>query len=421
MTTPPSPPDPLSGAGSAAPTILVLGTAEWNAQIATNQHYVVRELARDSDTYFVESLGLRRVRLDSKDVTRIAKRLRHSLAGHQTTAAYRPIPERATVISPLIVPIHQRPTRLPNRLLLQRAVAEWRRSPSPRILWTFTPVTYGLEQYADFTLYHCVDILQAFPGIDASAVSAGERNLAERADLTIGTSQAVTAHLTDVGFTEVLTLPNVAEIDVFSAASQPAAQRLPAALFAGNLSPHKLDFELLRALTTALQGHGELLLAGPIAAGGGGFDRELAHLEGLGARYLGVLTLDQLAAVAGTCSVGLIPYALNDYTAGVSPLKCYEYLSSGLNVVSTPIPDVVQAARATQHITAASSTGDFVGQVLATIRPGTDDVIEARVRYAGDFGWRSRGGLLRDIAHRMPRRVAEVVARPAGETGGTRG
>ncbi|WFF03197.1 glycosyltransferase [Micromonospora sp. WMMD964] len=421
MTTPPSPPDPLPGTGSTAPTILVLGTAEWNSPIATNQHYVVRELARDFDTYFVESLGLRRVRLDAKDVTRIAKRLRHSVVGHEKTATYRPIPDRVTVISPLIVPIHQAPTRLPNRLLLERAVAEWRRSPSPRVLWTFTPVTYGLEQYADYTLYHCVDIFQAFPGIDGSAVSAGERILANRADLTIGTSGAVTAHLNDVGFTDVLTLPNVAEVDVFAADSQPAAQRRPAALFAGNLTPHKLDFELLRTLATALKGRGELLLAGPIAAGGGGYDRELAELERLGARYLGMLPLNELAAAAGTCTVGLIPYALNDYTAGVSPLKCYEYLSSGLKVVSTPIPDVVQAARATDHITAATSTDDFVDHVLAAIDPASDDVLAARVRYAGDFGWSSRGGLLRDIAARMPRRTDEVVTRPAGGAGRPRG
>ncbi|MEU1396122.1 glycosyl transferase family 1 [Micromonospora zamorensis] len=421
MTTPHSPPEPLSGAGSAAPTILVLGTAEWNSPIATNQHYVVREVARDSDTYFVESLGLRRVRLDAKDVSRIVKRLRHSVVGHEKTATYRPIPDRVTVISPLIVPIHQAPTRLPNRLLLERAVAEWRRSPSPRILWTFTPVTYGLEQYADYTLYHCVDIFQAFPGIDGAAVSAGERSLANRADLTIGTSGAVTAHLNDVGFTEILTLPNVAEVEVFSAGSQPAAQRRPAALFAGNLTPHKLDFELLRMLATALQGHGELLLAGPIAAGGGGFDRELAELERLGARYLGMLPLDELAAVAGTCSVGLIPYSLNDYTAGVSPLKCYEYLSSGLNVISTPIPDVVQAARATEHIIAATSADDFVNHVLATIRPTSDDELAARVAYASTFGWSSRGGLLRDIAHRMPRRAGEVVTRRVADAGGPHG
>ncbi|GAA4451823.1 glycosyltransferase [Phytohabitans houttuyneae] len=377
--------------------ILVLGTAEWSSPIATNQHYVVRELARDHGVHFVESLGLRRVRLDAKDLRRIGRRLRNSVGGRDTTA-YRPVPDGAKVISPLVVPLHRAPTRVPNRLLLERAVADWRHSPGPRLLWTFTPVTYGLERHADATVYHCVDILGAFPGIDAKAVAAGERNLATRASLAIATSSAVAAHLDQMGFPDVLTLPNVADVDVFSAAVRPAAQRRPAAIFAGNLSPHKLDFPLLRALAEALRGQGELLLAGPVAAGGGGFDRELAELTALGARHLGVLTLDKLATVLGECTVGLIPYAANAYTAGVSPLKCYEYLSAGLRVVSTPIPEVVRAATGTGSIDVADTVDDFVATVLKALPPGTDADIQGRLDGARPFGWAHRGERLREIA-----------------------
>lgn len=396
---------------STQPTILILGTAEWNAQIATNQHYVVRELARKFETHFVESLGLRRVRVDARDVRRMAGRVRNSVLGH-ANVSHRPVPERANIISPLIVPIHKKQTRVLNRLLLERAVAEWHQSPRPRILWTFTPVTYQLEQYADFTLYHCVDILQAFPGIDASAVAAGERNLASRAHLTIATSDAVAGHLSALGFADILTLPNVADVDVFSAYCLPAAARRPAAIFAGNLSPHKLDFELLHTLAASLRDRGELLLAGPIAAGGGGFANELAALERLGARYLGVLDVEQLADIAGTCTVGLIPYALNEYTAGVSPLKSYEYLSAGLNVVSTAIPDVARAAKGTSFIEVAESTDDFVRRVLKAIAPESDAAIAARRDYAHGFGWTARGELIREIAAtgRSPR--APEVATP---------
>ena len=405
VTTPPPHGDALADVPNPEPIVLVLGTAEWSAQIATNQHYVVRELAQQFETHFVESLGLRRVRLDAKDLGRMARRLRNSLRT-RVAAPYRPIPDRAKVISPVIVPLHRRPTRLPNRILLQRAVAEWRRSTRPRILWTFTPVTYGLERHADVTLYHCVDILRAFPGIDAVAVDAGEANLAARARVAIATSDAVAEHLGAVGFPEVRTLPNVADVGVFAEAARPSARRRPAAIFAGNLSPHKLDFELLRTLAGALRGHGELLLAGPVAAGGGGFDRELAELERLGARHLGVLTLDRLAEVIGECTVGLIPYARNDYTAGVSPLKCYEYLAGGLNVVSTAIPDVVRAAGETSFIDVADSAADFVDRVLATIAPAPDAEIRARGDYARDFGWTRRGRLLRDTA-------TEITSRPA--------
>lgn len=377
----------------------MLGTAEWDAQIATNQHYVVRELAREFETYFVESLGLRRVRLDARDLRRIAGRLRKSVMG-QIELAHRPVPERARIIAPLILPLHRTQTRYLNRALLERAVAQWRRSDGPRILWTFTPVTYDLEQYADFTVYQCVDILRAFPGIDAAAVDGGERNLTKRADLTIATSHAVATHLNQAGFRQVVTLPNVADVDVFSSRRSPTAQRRPAAIFAGNLSPHKLDFPLLCDLAKALQGHGELLLAGPLAAGGGEFTRELTTLERLGARYLGALSIPELADIAGTCTVGLIPYALNEYTAGVSPLKCYEYLSAGLNVVSTAVPDVVRAAEETNFIEVAQSAEDFVQRVLRTIAPASDTTIGARSAYAQGFGWEARGGLFRGIVAR---------------------
>lgn len=405
MTTIPPHGDSLVDAPDSGPMVLILGTAEWSSQIATNQHYVVRELARAFDTHFVESLGLRRVRLDAKDLSRMARRLRNSVGG-RTVATYRPIPDGAKVISPIIVPLHRRSTRLPNRILLHRAVAEWRRSTRPKILWTFTPVTYGLERYADATLYHCVDILRAFPGIDAVAVDAGETSLAAGARVAIATSDAVADHLADVGFPEIRTLPNVADVSLFTSAARPSAQRRPAAVFAGNLSPHKLDFPLLRTLAGALRGRGELLLAGPVAAGGGGFDRELAELEELGARHLGVLTLDRLAEVVGECTVGLIPYARNSYTTGVSPLKCYEYLAGGLNVVSTPIPDVVRAAAGTPFIEVAGSTEEFVGRVLATIAPASDAEIQARGESAERFGWSDRGDLLRNL-------VTELMGLPA--------
>ncbi|WP_433118308.1 glycosyl transferase family 1 [Micromonospora sp. CA-246542] len=375
--------------------VLMLGTAEWDSPIATNQHYVARELARTANVTFVESLGLRRPTLRRDDVVRMASRVRRAL-GDQEVPAQRPRPAGTRIVSPLVLPVHRTPTYPVNRALLRRATGDWLRSARPRVLWTFTPVTYGLEEAADLVIYHCVDLLATFPGVDAVAVGRGERSLSTRTAVAVATSAAVREHLAAVGFPRVELLPNVADVSVFTAASRPAAQRRPDVLFSGNLTVHKLDLRLLESIATAVRGRGELLLAGPLAAGGGSFDAELRHLEALGARHLGVLSPDQLAAVAGACAVGVIPYAINDYTRGVSPLKCFEYLSSGLAVLSSPLPAVVELARANPHVT-VDDAQDLPTHLPGLLQPVTDTVVDARIASAAEHGWEGRGALLRDL------------------------
>ena len=381
---------------------LILGTAEWDAPIATNQHYVTRELARIAFVYFVETLGLRRPQLTRADMTRMAARIGKSVGAHgaralQQRRVQRQKPDGVCVVSPLVLPVHRAATRLVNRAMLRRATARWISSDRPRVLWTFTPVTYGLEAYADVAVYHCVDLLAQFPGVDAKAIAVGERNLSRGGGcLAIATSDAVRDHLVAAGFSQVILLPNVADVSLFGATSRPAGDRRPAALFCGNLSPHKVDDALLESIAAALRGRGELLLAGPIAAGGGDFAPALRRLERLGAVYLGVLSPLDLAAVAGRCTVGLIPYALNEYTRGVSPLKCFEYLAAGLGVVSTRLPEVQRLARTNPHVLVLEK-GEIPDQVLTMVGAVDDATIDSRVRSALGNGWEERGQVLREL------------------------
>jgi len=380
---------------SPVPNVLMLGTAEWDSPIATNQHYVARELAQGTKVTFVESLGLRRPRFSRDDLVRMASRVRKA-AGDREAPAHRPRPAGAQIVSPLVLPVHRTPTRPLNRALLRRATGNWLSSSRPRVLWTFTPVTYGLEEAADVVVYHCVDLLATFPGVDAVAVARGERSLSSRTAVAIATSKAVQEHLVTVGFPRVELLPNVADVSVFTAASRPAADRRPTVLFSGNLTVHKLDVRLLESVAVALRGHGELLLAGPLAAGGGSFDAELRRLEELGARHVGTLTPAQLAELAGTCAVGLIPYEINDYTRGVSPLKCFEYLSSGLAVLSTRLPAVTELALTNSHVAVTEADG-FPARLLDLLQPVTDAVVDDRMASAAEHGWAGRGTLLRDL------------------------
>src|SRR5206468_3725503 len=116
----------------------------------------------------------------------------------------------------------------------------------------------------------------------------------------------------------------------------------------------------------------EVKLAGPVAQGGGDAADALSELVALGANYHGMLDLPNLAKLMVSSTVGLIPYELNSYTRGVSPLKVYEYLAAGLHVVSTPIPSVNPMPG---HVEVASTAEEFVSQVLGSLHlPASADI-----------------------------------------------
>lgn len=319
------------------PSILVLGTADWNQPIATNQHYVVRELCRDgfADVSFVESMALRAPRLNRRDLERIATRLSNEKPSSSPT---RQRPEDLKVISPLTLPWHRGAAKPINRSLLARITKSWQGSASPRVLWTYTPVTYGLEKLADLTIYHCVDLLGEVPGIDPRVIATNEKRLAAHGAHAVATSRIVQAHLKDTGFDAVTLWENVADTEIFAAARKKGEARKPGrAIFAGNLTPSKIDYELLLHLRA--QGL-DIILAGPRAEGGDQDEDEFARLAAAGVHHVGMLSLEELATELTRAAVGLIPYAMNDYTRGVSPLKTFEYAAAGLPIVSTSIPGV---------------------------------------------------------------------------------
>lgn len=369
--------------GSDTAMVLILGTADWDQAIATNQHYMARELAVEFPVVFSESLGLRRPELNRRDIGRMFRRL---LRGSQNAQRSRPIPQGISVVRPIIIPFHNRVTRQINRMVLRLMYASWVRHDGPRILWTYSPVTYGFEALADVTIYHCVDLLGEFPQISQDLISDGEASLAQKADLAVASSLAVQKHLDRAGFPLVVHWPNVADVSTIASAKADEVERVPGrVVFAGNFSDKKVDFAILRQL---LDSGVELHLAGPISEGGGNSATLVSELIRDGAIYHGLLSLEDLAKLYWTCSVGLIPYEINAYTEGVNPLKTFEYLAAGLHVVSTAVP-AVQAMRG--HVSVVPDSDTFVRCVHnIPYNPSESDVQERRL-IAELNSWQVRG------------------------------
>ncbi|WP_172657625.1 glycosyltransferase family protein [Demequina maris] len=177
----------------------------------------------------------------------------------------------------------------------------------------------------------------------------------------------------------------MADLEALAVGHGEAESRLERAVFAGNLSSSKVDFQLLGML---LEAGVELVLAGPISEGGGDDRDAVDELLRRGASYVGQLPLNELGRLYRTSTVGLIPYELNPYTRGVNPLKTYEYLASGLAVVSTAVPAVEPRS---SDVTVAADADSFVAAVKTAIHHPDEATVARRGHLAASHGWRQRG------------------------------
>jgi len=368
--------------------IVCIGTSDWDNELPINQHQLMRRLARGNRVLFVESLGLRRPQLASRDLGRIWRRLRRGLGRERPRDGLH-------VLSPLVLPFHgSAAARRLNRALLRRQVsgAARRLGMSRPLLWGYAPQA---EQLIDAlepsrVVYHCVDDVAAQKGVDAESFRDAERRFAARADLVLASAPALAERMRELS-ANVLYAPNVADTGLFATALAPgpvdaAVEALPRPrlVFQGAVVATKLDLALLAALA-GLRPRWSIALVGPRGAGDPGGDlsalRRAANVHLLGPRREA-----ELPAVLRGADAGLIPYALNDLTRSVFPMKVYEYLAAGLPVFATPLP----ALEGVEGVTRSADAAAMAAAIEAELAADNPRRRAERSRAAAAHSWEAR-------------------------------
>jgi glycosyltransferase involved in cell wall biosynthesis len=338
---------------------IVCFAKDWDDDPTSNTH-VMRLLARDNRVLWLNSIGMRRPSVGSaRDLRRILRRLDDFRRGAREVAP------NLWVASPLVLPLPHSPvaTRV-NRALLRATVARLRRQLAMRTfqLWTFLP---NVGEYADLgqslLVYYCVDNWLHLAGADGPALDALEQRLCRRADLVFATSRSLVeakrrlnpeTHLASHGVDHA---HFAAVLDPRTPVAPELADVAGPVLGVIGLIDERVDVPLL---TTLADRHPEWT----IAVVGTTLVDPAALARRPNVRLLGRQPYARLPSLCKGFAVGLVPFVVNEYTRDINPIKLREYLSAGLPVVATALPEVAAWA----PLAAVARDHDDFARLVAT-------------------------------------------------------
>lgn len=371
--------------------IICFGFAEWDNPYKTNQHHLMERLSKSNRVLFIESLGLRQPTLQSKDLTRILKRIFKWFKG------VKKVSDTLYVYSPLVLPFHKfRPVRVFNRFFLSlqlNYIVSSRKFTDP-IIWSYIPnaIEFLGKWREKASVYHCVDELSANPRIPGEVIKKQEEEFIKRADITFVTSKPLYEEKRKYSGS-VYYMPNVADFAHFSKASDtetrinPELENIPRPRlgFVGAVSGYKLDLELLEFLAVK---HPEWSLVLIGATGEGEKNADLSALETLkNVHILGGRDYKDLPQYIKGFDVCLLPNRINEYTKNMFPMKFFEYLASGKPVVSTALESLKEFENLGYF---SISKDEFENNIGSALKENDKRLRDSRISAANNFTWEKR-------------------------------
>ena len=342
----PSAGQPISAQPAAKTAVPMAGenivcfAKDWNGD-PTSVTHVMQQLARTNKVLWLNSIATRTPNLSKKgDLSRIAAKLLSFAQGP------RRIHDNLWVYTPIVLPLPHNPiaTAL-NRRILRLSVGMLRRKLKMKEfqLWAWPPTA---AEYVDvlgqaLTVYYCADAWPEFSSVDTQKMAALDDYLSKRADIVFATGHALTAEKLRVNPNTYLATHGVS-YQQFLKALDPNLEtpadiadcKQPIIGFYG-LVEDWMDQDLLATLA---EKHPEwtIVLIGKVCV-------DVSRLEQhANIRILGQKPHSELPAYCKQFAVGILPHKINALTLHMNPIKLREYMSAGLPVVSTALPEVQQ-------------------------------------------------------------------------------
>ena len=322
----------------------------------TSPNHVMRGLARRNRVLWLNSISTRAPQLgSSSDMGKLVRKLRDSLKGPVE------VEPNLFVYTPIVLPFpHLRVAAAINRGILRLTLAVLRRrlKMDRYQLWTFIPTAlpYMGMPGEDLAVYYCTDAWSSFTQVDGERIGPMEWEMCRRADVVFATAQPLLDRRLEYNSETHLALHGVDHQHFAKALDEEttipddlADCPRPIVGFFG-LIHDWIDISLFAHVA---EQHPDWTVA---VIGKASVD--ISSLERLpNVKLLGRRPYEELPRYCKAFSVGVMPFALNELTTNVNPIKMREYLSGGLPVVSTDLPEVENYS---EWVRVARSPDDFL-------------------------------------------------------------
>jgi glycosyltransferase involved in cell wall biosynthesis len=327
---------------------IVCFAKDWNED-PTSCNHVMRALSRDNRVLWLNSVCARRPAFRSgRDLLKIARKLAGFFKGP------REVERNLWVYTPLVIPFPYTPAALTvNRWILRATVGilRWRLGMRTFQLWTFLPTTaaYIGSMGESLAVYYCTDEWSGFKHLGQEPVAAMEQALCAKSDVVFTTSRPLLEKKTAYNKETHLASHGVDHAHFASAldettrvASDLEGLSHPIVGFFG-LIENWIDLGLLSHLA-AQRPDWSIVLVGTAAVDVSGLTA-LPNVHLLGRR-----SYRDLPRYAKAFDVAVCPFVANELTRNVNPIKLREYLSAGLPVVASGIPEAADYAGSCQLV-----------------------------------------------------------------------
>jgi glycosyltransferase involved in cell wall biosynthesis len=304
----------------------------------TSCNHVMRALSREHRVLWLNSVCSRKPDFASgRDLGKIARKLAAFLRGPLQ------VEPNLWVYTPLVLPFPYTPAALlVNRLILRATLRllRWRLAMPEFQLWTFLPTTAeyvgGLGE--SLAVYYCTDEWSGFKHLGGEPVAAMEQALLRKADVVFATSSPLVESKARHNKQTHLASHGVDHTHFAAALDEgtPVPEELrglprPIVGFFGLLESW-IDLELL-AFVAERRPDWSIVLVGKAAVDVTSLRRH-PNLHLLGRR-----AYEELPRFAKAFDVAVCPFVPGELSRNVNPIKLREYLSAGVPVVATGIPE----------------------------------------------------------------------------------